>query len=203
METNKNEQQNAVDYKQLYEELKSREESKKEVFDSIVSAENNDITRENANMNADTPAGMMMKFASETSKEYVNEHLLSKDVLEYMNKNYLYIHDRDYYPTRSLTCVQSPIDKVFEEGFIAGHASIRPPKRIESAAMLACISLECTQNTQHGGQSIPAFDFYMAPFVRLAFQEELKNIGYDDFRCLDMPVKPGNEEFCKAVEELL
>ena len=157
--------------------LQRQKEIKNEVFNSIINAESNDVTRENANMNADTPAGMMMKFASEASKEFVDENLISPDVLEYIKNNKIHVHDKDYYPTKSLTCVQHPLDKVLKEGVVAGHASIRPSKHIETAAMLACISMETCQNEQHGGQSIPAFDFYMAPYVRNTYIEELKKIG--------------------------
>ncbi|MBP3210994.1 MAG: anaerobic ribonucleoside triphosphate reductase, partial [Prevotella sp.] len=90
--------------------------------------------------------------------------------------NYLHIHDKDYYPTKSLTCVQHPLDHIVNCGFIAGHGASRPAKRIETASVLACISLECAQNEMHGGQAIPAFDFYLAPFVRMTFQEELKSL---------------------------
>ena len=82
-----------------------RESKNKIIFDSIINTEKNDITRDNGNMNADSPAGQMMKFASETTKPFVNKYMLDTDVKEAMNDNYLYIHDRDYFPTRSLTCV--------------------------------------------------------------------------------------------------
>ena len=147
-----------------------------DVFMSIVNAKNNDITRENANMNADTPAGMMMKFASETTKPFVDDYLLSQDVRDSVMHNYIHIHDKDYYPTKSLTCVQHPLDVILEHGFTAGHGSSRPAKRIETAAVLACISLETCQNEMHGGQAIPAFDFYLAPYVRMSYKEEVKNL---------------------------
>ncbi len=147
-----------------------------DIFMSIVNAKNNDITRENANMNADTPAGMMMKFASETTKPFVDDYLLSEDVRYAVEHNYLHIHDKDYYPTKSLTCVQHPLDKILQYGFTAGHGSSRPAKRIETASVLACISLETCQNEMHGGQAIPAFDFYLAPYVRQSYIEEVKNL---------------------------
>jgi len=117
-----------------------------------------------------------MKIASERSKEYVDDFLLSDEALKLQDANILHVHDKDYYPSKSLTCVQSPIDKILEGGFKAGHGESRPAKRIETASILACISIEQTQNEQHGGQSIPAFDFYMAPYVRKTYIEELKKI---------------------------
>ena len=165
----------------------ARKAKTRDVFLDIVNIKNNDITRENANMNADTPAGMMMKFASETTKPFVDDYLLSQESREAVAHNYLHIHDKDYYPTKSFTCVQHPLDHILTCGFIAGHGASRPAKRIETASVLACISLECAQNEMHGGQAIPAFDFYLAPFVRLTFIEEVKALEElygDDFSAL-------------------
>ena len=152
----------------------ARKAKTRDVFLDIVNIKNNDVTRENANMNADTPAGMMMKFASETTKPFVDDYLLSSESRDAVEHNYLHIHDKDYYPTKSLTCCQHPLDNILTKGFVAGHGASRPAKRIETAAVLACISLECAQNEMHGGQAIPAFDFYLAPYVRLSYIEELK-----------------------------
>ncbi len=152
----------------------ARKAKTREVFLDIVNIKNNDVTRENANMNADTPAGMMMKFASETTKPFVDDYLLSEESRNAVEHNYLHIHDKDYYPTKSLTCVQHPLDNILHNGFTAGHGASRGAKRIETASVLACISMECAQNEMHGGQAIPAFDFYLAPFVRMSYIEELK-----------------------------
>ena len=154
----------------------ARKAKTRDVFMEIVNIKNNDVTRENANMNADTPAGMMMKFASETTKPFVDDYLLADEVRDAVTHNYIHIHDKDYYPTKSLTCVQHPLDHILEHGFVAGHGSSRPAKRIETAAVLACISLETCQNEMHGGQAIPAFDFYLAPYVRSSYIEEVKNL---------------------------
>ncbi|MBR1688587.1 MAG: anaerobic ribonucleoside triphosphate reductase [Prevotella sp.] len=154
----------------------ARKAKTRDVFLDIVNIKSNDVTRENANMNADTPAGMMMKFASETTKPFVDDYLLSEESREAVAHNYLHIHDKDYYPTKSLTCCQHPLDNILNQGFVAGHGASRPAKRIETAAVLACISLECAQNEMHGGLAIPAFDFYLAPFVRTSYIEELKSL---------------------------
>lgn len=154
----------------------ARRAKTRDMFLEIIEAKNNDITRENANMNTDSPAGMMMKFASETTKPFVDDYLLSQDVKQAVKNNYLHIHDKDYYPTKSLTCVQHPLDRILRHGFVAGHGESRPAKRIETASVIACISLETAQNEMHGGQAIPAFDFYLAPFVRSSFIEEVKNL---------------------------
>lgn len=154
----------------------ARKAKTREMFLEIVEAKSNDVTRENANMNADTPAGMMMKFASETTKPFVDDYLLSEQALWAVRNNYLHIHDKDYYPTKSLTCIQHPLDKILEQGFQAGHGESRPTKRIETASIMACISMETVQNEMHGGQAIPAFDFYLAPYVRRSYIEEIKTI---------------------------
>ena len=166
----------------------ARKAKTNDIFQTIIDAQVNDITRENANMNADTPAGMMMKFASEATKSYVDECLLSDDVREAVAKNYIHIHDKDYYPTKSLTCIQHPLDLILEHGLKAGHGESRPAKRIETASVLACISMETVQNEMHGGQAIPAFDFYLAPYVRKTYEEEidkisaLQNVDYSDLK---------------------
>ena len=154
----------------------ARKAKTRDIFLEIINIKSNDVTRENANMNADTPAGMMMKFASETTKPFVDDYLLDEETLEAVKGNYLHIHDKDYYPTKSLTCVQHPLDRILTHGFSAGHGESRPAKRIETASILACISLETAQNEMHGGQAIPAFDFYLAPYVRSSFIEEVKSL---------------------------
>lgn len=163
-----------------------------QTFMSIISGENKDVLTENANMNSETPSGLMYKLASETSKEFVVKTLLSNEAREAVEGNYIHIHDMDYYPTKSLTCLQHPLDNILRNGFHAGHGSSRPAKRIETATLLACISMETIQNEMHGGQAFPAFDFYLAPYVRKTFIEELDKISevvgrdYSDYYDMDI-----------------
>ncbi|WP_295727666.1 anaerobic ribonucleoside triphosphate reductase [uncultured Muribaculum sp.] len=170
----------------------ARRAKTRDMFLEIIEAKNNDITRENANMNTDSPAGMMMKFASETTKPFVDDYLLSHEAREAVRQGYLHIHDKDYYPTKSLTCVQHPLDKILKYGFTAGHGESRPAKRIETASIIGCISLETAQNEMHGGQAIPAFDFYLASFVRSSYIEEVKTLealsGEDLSDLYDAPI---------------
>ena len=154
----------------------ARKAKTRDIFLEIINIKSNDVTRENANMNADTPAGMMMKFSSETTKPFVDDYLLDEATMNAVRNNYLHIHDKDYYPTKSLTCVQHPLDRILTHGFSAGHGESRPAKRIETASILGCISMETAQNEMHGGQAIPAFDFYLAPYVRSSYIEELKSL---------------------------
>ena len=106
----------------------ARRAKTRDIFLEIIEAKSNDITRENANMNADSPAGMMMKFASETTKPFVDDYLLSPETADAVKGNYLHIHDKDYYPTKSLTCVQHPLDKVLKYGFSARPWRVAPGK---------------------------------------------------------------------------
>ena len=188
----------------------ARKAKTRDLFLEIINAKNNDVTRENANMNADTPAGMMMRFASETTKPFVDDYLLSEEAREAVRGNYLHIHDKDYYPTKSLTCVQHPLDKVLKQGYMAGHGESRPAKRIETAGVIACITMETAQNEMHGGQAIPAFDFYLAPYVRRTFIEEVKNLetlmGQDYSRLYDVKLEDYNErelDFLQGDERIL
>lgn len=171
----------------------ARKAKTRDIFLEIIETKSNDVTRENANMNADTPAGMMMKFSSESTKPFVDDYLLMDEVKDAVKQGYLHIHDKDYYPTKSLTCVQHPLDKILQNGFFAGHGESRPAKRIETASILGCISLETAQNEMHGGQAIPAFDFYLAPYVRTSFIEEVKVLeeiyGKDFSHLYRYPVK--------------
>ncbi|MBD5255408.1 MAG: anaerobic ribonucleoside triphosphate reductase [Barnesiella sp.] len=171
----------------------ARRAKTRDMFLEIIEAKNNDVTRENANMNTDSPAGMMMKFASETTKPFVDDYLLSQEARDAVRNGYIHIHDKDYYPTKSLTCVQHPLDHILKYGFIAGHGESRPAKRIETASIISCISLETAQNEMHGGQAIPAFDFYLAPFVRSSYIEELQKMekvsGEDFSGYYDSPIE--------------
>lgn len=181
----------------------ARKAKTRNVFLDIVNIKSTDVTRENANMNADTPAGMMMKFASETTKPFVDDYLLREEVRQAVSDNYIHIHDKDYYPTKSLTCVQHPLDVILQHGFTAGHGSSRPAKRIETAAVLACISLETCQNEMHGGQAIPAFDFYLAPYVRMSYKEEVKKLEELSTESLDdLYDTPIDDYLEKSVDQL-
>lgn len=149
----------------------------KETFLSIISGENKEILNENANMSGDTPSGLMYKLAAETAKEQTMECLLRESARQAVLGNYLHIHDLDFYPTKSTTCLQHPLDKILENGFVANDGQARPCQRIETAGALAAIAMQTIQNEQHGGQSIPAFDFYLAPYVRATFEEEMLKIS--------------------------
>ena len=176
----------------------ARKAKTRDIFLEIIETKSNEVTRENANMNADTPAGMMMKFSSETTKPFVDDYLLVEEVKNAVRQGYLHIHDKDYYPTKSLTCVQHPLDKILKNGFYVGHGESRPAKRIETASILGCISLETAQNEMHGGQAIPAFDFFMAKGVAKSFRKHLAS-----FINFYVAMENGNQADEKSIRTLI
>ena len=145
----------------------------KRTMDGIVSIEKNDINLGNANMSAYTPSGQMMTFASEVTKDYAMKYLLSAPFARAHAAGDIHIHDLDYYPTKTATCVQYDLADLFERGFHMKNGSIRTPQNIQSYATLATIVFQTNQNEEHGGQAIPAFDFFMAPGVRKTFIRQL------------------------------
>ena len=149
-------------------------ETLKNIIDGIVTVEKNDVNNENANMSSMTPAGQMMRFASEVSKMYTLENLVSPEFKEAHNNGEIHIHDLDYYPSKTTTCLQYDLADMFEHGFQTKHGFIREAKSITTYATLATIIFQTNQNEQHGGQAIPAFDFYMAKGVLKSFRRHLK-----------------------------
>lgn len=146
----------------------------KQMMESIINIEKNDINNENANMSALTPAGQMMKCASEMTKLYALEFLISNQFKQAHQNGEIHIHDLDFYPSKTTTCLQYDLEDLFEHGFITKHGFIREAKSISTYATLATIIFQTNQNEQHGGQSIPAFDFYMAKGVLKSFRRHFR-----------------------------
>lgn len=163
----------------IYREWRTVEREKrttlKQTMDGIVTIEKNDINLGNANMSAYTPSGQMMTFASEVTKDYAMKYLLAPQYARAHAVGDIHIHDLDYYPTKTATCVQYDLEDLFERGFHTKNGSIRTPQSIQSYATLATIVFQTNQNEQHGGQAIPAFDFFMAPGVRKSFIRHLSD----------------------------
>ena len=164
----------------IYREWRNTEREKKtqlkQNMDGIVAIDKNDINLSNANMSSHTPAGQMMTFASEVTKDYTYKYLLPKRFAEAHQLGDIHIHDLDYYPTKTTTCIQYDLDDLFERGFHTKNGSIRTPQSIQSYATLATIIFQTNQNEQHGGQAIPAFDFFMAKGVRKSFYKNLASL---------------------------
>lgn len=141
---------------QIYEDL---------TFKSSIE---NDIKRENANIDGDTAMGTMLKYGSEGAKHFNEMFLLEPDIAKAHREGDIHIHDFDFY-TLTATCMQINLKKLFENGFSTGHGFLREPNEIQTAAALACIAIQADQNDQHGGQSVPNFDYSMAPYVAKTF----------------------------------
>lgn len=156
-------------YRQWRNTERDKRTSMKTVMDGIVAIEKNDVNLSNANMSSHTPAGQMMTFASEVTKDYALKYLVGVKYARAHRDGDIHIHDLDYYPTKTTTCIQYDLTDIFERGFHTKNGSIRTPQSIQSYATLATIVFQTNQNEQHGGQSIPALDFFLAPGVLKSF----------------------------------
>lgn len=135
---------------------------------TFKSAKDSDIKRENANIDADTAMGTMLKYGSEGAKQFYEMYVLDPDHAKAHIEGDIHIHDLDFL-TLTTTCCQIDIIKLFKGGFSTGHGFLREPKDIQSYSALACIAIQSNQNDQHGGQSIPNFEYGMAPGVKLTY----------------------------------
>ena len=140
----------------------------------LKSAAEENAKRENANVDGDGPMGTMLHFGSTVSKEFAKAYLMDNKYARAHDEGAIHIHDLDFWPMGTTTCTQIDLDKLFKNGFSTGHGYLRTPNSIASYASLAAIAIQSNQNEQHGGQSIPAFDYYMAPGVLKTFKKEFK-----------------------------
>jgi ribonucleoside-triphosphate reductase len=131
-------------------------------------AKDNDLKRENANIDGDTAMGTMLKFGSEGAKQFYDLFILKPEHSKAHKEGDIHIHDLDFLMLTT-TCCQIDIVKLFKGGFCTGHGFLREPNDIQSYAALACIAIQSNQNDQHGGQSIPNFDYGMAPGVKKTY----------------------------------
>ena len=131
-------------------------------------AKDNDVKRENANIDGNTAMGTMLKYGSEGSKEFYKMYVIDPKYVKAHDNGDIHIHDMDFY-TLTMTCCQIDLVELLKDGFSTGHGHLREPNSIESYAALACIAIQSDQNDQHGGQSVPNFDYSMAPGVRKSF----------------------------------
>ena len=135
---------------------------------TFQSAVENDIKRENANIDGDTAMGTMLKYGSEGAKRFNEMFLLEPRIAKAHREGDIHIHDFDFY-TLTTTCTQIDLLKLFQGGFSTGHGFLREPNDIRSYSALACIAIQSNQNDQHGGQSVPNFDYSMAPGVKKTY----------------------------------
>ena len=163
----------------------------------LKTAGEEDAKRENANVDGDTAMGTMLQYGSTVSKEFAKAYLMKPKFAEAHDNGDIHIHDLDFWPMGTTTCCQIDLKKLFKNGFSTGHGFLRPPKDIMSYTALAAIVIQSNQNDQHGGQAIPAFDYYMAPGVLLNFKKQFKQAiadfldltGFDHFINMDKIAK--------------
>ena len=145
----------------------------------LKSAAEEDSKRENANIDGNTAMGTMLQFGSTISRAFTEAYLMKKKYAEAHSNGDIHIHDMDFEAMGTTTCTQIDLSKLFKNGFSTGHGFLREPKDIISYAALAAIAIQSNQNDQHGGQSIPAFDYYMAPGVLKTFKKQYKQAVYE------------------------
>lgn len=133
-------------------------------------AAENDVKRENANIDGNTAMGTMLKYGSEGAKEFYKMYVIDPKFAKAHERGDIHIHDMDFY-TLTMTCCQIDLVSLLKDGFSTGHGHLREPNGIESYAALACIAIQSNQNDQHGGQSIPNFDYGLAPGVTKSYKQ--------------------------------
>ncbi|NLC54453.1 MAG: anaerobic ribonucleoside triphosphate reductase [Erysipelothrix sp.] len=146
----------------------------------IDTTKNHDFKRENANVDGNSAMGVMLQYGSTLSKEFATAYLLDNKTNNAHQAGDIHVHDLDFYPMGTTTCLQLDLNKLFKDGFNTGHGHLREPNHITSYAALAAIAIQSNQNDQHGGQSIPMLDYYMAKGVIKSFRKHYRNILKDD-----------------------
>lgn len=145
----------------------------------LKSAHEEDAKRENANIDGNSAMGTMLQYGSTVSKEFTKAYLMKQKYSDAHDNGDIHIHDMDFMAMGTTTCMQIDLNKLFKNGFSTGHGHLREPQSITAYGALAAIAIQSNQNDQHGGQSIPAFDFYMAPGVLKTFKKEYKQALYE------------------------
>ena len=161
------------DEKKMHKFLKSLEGL------GLKSALEEDAKRENANIDGNSAMGTMLQYGSTVSKEFSKAYLMKKKYADAHDSGDIHIHDMDFLAMGTTTCMQIDLNKLFKNGFSTGHGHLREPQSINAYSALAAIAVQSNQNDQHGGQSIPAFDYYMAPGVLKTFKKEYKQALYE------------------------
>ncbi|MFA5407551.1 MAG: anaerobic ribonucleoside triphosphate reductase [Bacilli bacterium] len=146
---------------------------------SLKDAKEEDSKRDNANIDGNSSMGMMLQYGSTISKEFAKSYLIDHKFSEAHDSGQIHIHDMDFLPMGTTTCCQIDLNRLFEKGFSTGHGHLRSPNDIMTYTALAAIAIQSNQNDQHGGQSIPAFDYYLAPGVVKTFRKQFKQTLYD------------------------
>lgn len=191
-------------YRAEHTKLRQAKADLMDIYDELTftKAKDADIKRENANIDADTAMGTMLKYGSEGSKYFITSHILPKDIAVAHMDGDIHIHDMDFYMLTE-TCCQIDLLKLFKNGFSTGHGYLREPNDIRSYAALACIAIQANQNEMHGGQAVPMFDYCMAPGVAKTYHKQYyKALGYYFNAMLDMKLEDASL-LCKKIEQSL
>jgi len=168
----------------------------------LKSANEDDTKRENANIDGDSAMGTMLQYGSTISKEFARTYLMKKKYSDAHDDGIFHIHDMDFLAMGTTTCMQIELDKLFKRGFSTGHGYLRPPKSIMSYSALAAIAIQSNQNDQHGGQSVPAFDYYMAPGVLNSFKKHFKQQIHDILDYQDLLSFISIERIVREIDKL-
>ena len=168
----------------------------------LKSASEDDTKRENANVDGDTAMGTMLQYGSTVSKEFAKAYLMKKKFADAHDDGEIHIHDMDFLAMGTTTCMQIELDRLFKKGFSTGHGYLRPPKDILSFSALAAIAVQANQNDQHGGQSIPAFDYFMAPGVLMTFKKQFKQQVADYLDLQGLLSHISMEKVAKEIDKL-
>ncbi len=168
----------------------------------LKSSNEDNNKRENANVDGDTAMGTMLQYGSTVSKEFAKSYLMKPKFSNAHDSGAIHIHDMDFLPMGTTTCMQIELDRLFKNGFSTGHGHLRAPQDIMSYSALAAIAVQSNQNDQHGGQSIPAFDYYMAPGVLKTFKKQFKQQLYDLFDYGDLLGFVNMDKLAKDIDKL-
>ena len=168
----------------------------------LKSALEEDAKRENANIDGNSAMGTMLQYGSTVSKEFAKAYLMKKRYADAHDSGDIHIHDMDFLAMGTTTCMQIDLNKLFKNGFSTGHGHLREPQSINSYSALAAIAIQSNQNDQHGGQSIPAFDFYMAPGVLKTFKKEYKQALYELLDFTDFISFVNMDRLAKEIDKL-
>lgn len=211
-------------YRAEHQKMREMDENLMKIYEDLTfkPSEDADMKRENANIDADTAMGTMLKYGSEGAKCFYDAYVIPSEIAQAHKHGDIHIHDKDFYALTE-TCCQIDLIKLFDGGFSTGHGYLREPNDIRSYAALACIAIQANQNEMHGGQSIPNFDYAMAKGVKKTFRKVYfkaltqflqihESLSYEDAAALvaaireeiDVPVQMDKmDEFGEALKNYL
>lgn len=169
---------------------------------TLKDAKEEDIKRDNANIDGNSAMGTMLQYGSTLSKEFSKSYLMNPKFAELHDSGQIHIHDMDFLPMGTTTCCQIDLLELFKNGFSTGHGYLKEPNDIMSYSALAAIAIQANQNDQHGGQSLPAFDFFLAPGVIKTFKKQFKQTLFDFLELEELTEIFNKEELLSVIDNL-